>query len=109
MLSCLASFPFPLAVGYLRLLSDVYPTTCSSVADLVMRVRPNTLRPWSFHWSWVVASTEGTFELESRAAYFNSDYWGTASYADGNIDFATRGYIPGAGGYSYYYFGVAYY
>ena len=53
--------------------------------------------------------TSGTLLVEGRAVYWNSDYWGYAAVGGGSISWATVGYVYGAGGYTYTYYGSATY
>jgi hypothetical protein len=51
----------------------------------------------------------GPFEVSSGSAYFQSYYLGAAYYGGGLVTWATRGYVTGVGGLSYYYTGTAVY
>ena len=50
-----------------------------------------------------------TLEVTAGAVYFGVDYWGAASYGGGTLDWTTAGYVYGAGGYTYYYYGYGLY
>ena len=54
-------------------------------------------------------NTYGTFVVQYGYAYFSNSYVGWANYGGGSISWATYGYIYGAAGGRYYYYGFAAY
>jgi hypothetical protein len=53
--------------------------------------------------------TTGVFEVLAGAAYWKGSYWGAATSGGNSVNWATAGYVYGAGGYTYVYSGSASY
>jgi|GEM_PF-1304824 len=74
---------------------------CSLEWDVALRSTESSTCSFGADW-------DGRFELTGGAVYFDGLYWGDADAADGNLEFATRGYVYGTA-YTYVYTGSATY